>query len=300
MHAIKLKTLIAAAAVSVIALGPAAGPALAEKPQAGPPDRAQASRYARGDDRSRGHDRRYDDHRRGGDDRYDDRRREERDRHYDSRRDDRRRYDDRGYDGRRGDSREYVRTVERRYAYYDARWPHRHAYPPRGYYYPRLPRDTVIVHYRDRRYYYGGGVWYAPRGGGWVVVAPPIGVFVSLLPAYYSTVWFGGIPYYYANDVYYVWRDRERAYEVVEPPPGAYTATSAPAVADIYVYPRQGQSPEQTDFDRYECHRWAADETGFDPTQPEGGVGAERARAARSEYLRAMTACLEGRGYSVR
>ncbi len=34
----------------------------------------------------------------------------------------------------------------------------------------------------------------------------------------------------------------------------------------LYVYPGQGQSDEQLSSDRYECHRWAADESEFDPT----------------------------------
>jgi hypothetical protein len=34
----------------------------------------------------------------------------------------------------------------------------------------------------------------------------------------------------------------------------------------LYVYPNDGQDKEQIGQDRYECHRWAVDETGFDPT----------------------------------
>lgn len=37
------------------------------------------------------------------------------------------------------------------------------------------------------------------------------------------------------------------------------------AAQDIYVYPTQGQSSEQLGKDRYECHRWAVTETGYDP-----------------------------------
>jgi hypothetical protein len=29
-----------------------------------------------------------------------------------------------------------------------------------------------------------------------------------------------------------------------------------------------GQSPEQTERDRYECHVWAVQETGVDPSRP--------------------------------
>jgi hypothetical protein len=132
------------------------------------------------------------------------------------------------------------------------------------------------------------------------VVGPPIGVFVPILPPFYTTVWFGGLPYYYANDAYYVWRERERSYEVVDPPSEANAATEAPPAEDIFMYPRNGQDAQRQATDRYECHRWAADQTGFDPTRPAGGVGSTEAGARRGEYFRAMAACLEGRGYSVK
>jgi len=35
---------------------------------------------------------------------------------------------------------------------------------------------------------------------------------------------------------------------------------------DLYVYPSNGQSDEQLADDRYECHRWAVKEAGFDPS----------------------------------
>ena len=41
-----------------------------------------------------------------------------------------------------------------------------------------------------------------------------------------------------------------------------------PAVAqgDIMVYPAKGQSNEQLSKDRYECHIWAVQQSGFDPS----------------------------------
>ena len=36
---------------------------------------------------------------------------------------------------------------------------------------------------------------------------------------------------------------------------------------DIYIYPAAGQSDEQLADDRYACHLWAVDESGFDPSQ---------------------------------
>jgi uncharacterized protein YcfJ len=41
-------------------------------------------------------------------------------------------------------------------------------------------------------------------------------------------------------------------------------AGAAPA-QDLFVYPESGQSAEQQDKDKYECHAWAKRETGFDP-----------------------------------
>ncbi len=146
-------------------------------------------------------------------------------------------------------------------------------------------------------------------------------------------------------------------------------AASAPPPPRVFFYPTQGQSTEQQDRDRYECHQWAVQQTGFDPSRrplsesernatvparetgqaaaagavvgavigaiaaPRGdaakgaivgaaaggllgaaGAEAEAAEASRAsarrdmvqgrrnaaEYRRAMSACLEGRGYSVR
>jgi len=34
----------------------------------------------------------------------------------------------------------------------------------------------------------------------------------------------------------------------------------------LIVYPSQGQSQDQQDKDRYECHTWAVQQSGFDPT----------------------------------
>ena len=160
------------------------------------------------------------------------------------------------------------------------------------------------------------------------------------------------------------------------PPPRAYyrhpyPVAPAPRFQEVIAYPARGQTPEQLDRDRYECHRWAAQQTGFDPAQlpsapagqpvaqepvpgsglavgaiagavlgsiiaPRGSEGggavvgaitggaigaatenAERADAQRDRamahssggvyhgeragaYRRAMSACLEGRGYSVK
>ena len=125
---------------------------------------------------------------------------------------------------------------------------------------------------------------------------------ISALPPYYSTVWFGGVPYYYADNVYYSWQPDQNAYAVVDPPDNADApsgaAPSDSAQADLIIYPKNGQTKEQQAADQFECHSWAKGQTGFDPTQPGGGVSGN-ADAARSNYNRAMSACLQGRGYQV-
>jgi OmpA family protein len=138
------------------------------------------------------------------------------------------------------------------------------------------------------------------------------------------------------------------------------------AQTDMFIYPGKGQDQAQQDKDRYECHSWAVQQTGFDPSKPQtansqpaqqrqtssapvlqgagrgaalGAVGGaitgnagkgaaagaamggmvggfrrrdERIRQAdvradaesasnpgRPAYMRAMSACLQGRGYTV-
>jgi hypothetical protein len=69
---------------------------------------------------------------------------------------------------------------------------------------------------------------------------------------------------------------------------------------DVFIYPKNGQSDEQQSRDKYECHKWAQSESGFDPTQASGGVSPDQVNSKRAAYQRAMGACLEGRGYSVK
>jgi hypothetical protein len=192
---------------------------------------------------------------------------------------------------------------------YDQRYGHNHYYPPRGYAVGALPRGYVTVGYRGAPYYYNQGIWYRRGGAGYVVVRPAVGLFVPGLPGFYTTLWWGGVPYYYADDVYYRYY-AGRGYQVVDPPAGDPSTTqpagaaggAAPASqqADLFIYPKNGQSEEQQSKDRYECHSWATSQSGFDPTQSLGGVDESQAAAKRADYQRAQTACLEARGYSVK
>jgi hypothetical protein len=177
----------------------------------------------------------------------------------------------------------------------DERYNLNRAYPVRGQVVPALPRDHRVVTHGGVRYYFHGGVWYRPQGPRFAIIAPPIGLFVPFLPPFYATVWFGGRPYYYANEVYYT--HRGDGYVIVEPPQGDISQ-APPPIDQLFIYPRHNQSDQQQATDRYECHRWAVSQTGFDPTLlhvPEDPKGQKRA-----DYQRAMSACLEGRGYTVK
>lgn len=157
------------------------------------------------------------------------------------------------------------------------------------------------VHTHAAGAYWGGGYW---RGGYWPRAWYGLGFswFLPILPLAYATYWWDGMPYYYANDVYYTWNPSYDGYVATDPPPvtdgeGAVTGGGGPASepgpapapaagGQIFMYPKNGQSDAQLSTDRLECQQWASSQTG-------GGGRAD-------EYRRAMTACAEARGYSAR
>jgi hypothetical protein len=161
-------------------------------------------------------------------------------------------------------------------------------------------------------HYWGGGYW---GGRFWphVYLGWDFPWFLATLPLGYSTYWWGGVPYYYWQGVYYVWSPDYGDYVVTDPPPvtgGEPEDGATPPPADqgpngasggamnMYVYPKNGQSEQQTQNDRYQCHEWAVGQTGFDPSNSANDTQA--ATATPENYKRAVTACLEARGYSVR
>jgi hypothetical protein len=184
----------------------------------------------------------------------------------------------------------------------DNHFSHNHYYYDRGYQFHGAPRGGIEIHHGGQNFWYDRGQWYRRRGDFSVVIGAPFGAFVPVLPLYYSTVWWGGVPYYYADDTYYTWDADQDAYEVVQPPSGIDSGgtTQAPASDKVFVYPKNGQTADQQERDTYECHRSAVEQTGFDPTLSGGGVPADSTASKRSDYLRAQGACLDARGYSVK
>jgi hypothetical protein len=180
--------------------------------------------------------------------------------------------------------------------WWDGAHGHSHYYPVTGWRVNALPPHVAWTPYHGVRYGYWGGVWYEPYGSSWVVVRPPVGIVIGGLPAFATVVTIGGIGYWYANGVYY----REYGgggYEVV-PSPIVGVPESASTTGRTYVYPKNGQSAEKQASDEYDCHRWAVNQTGFDPTA--AATGQTTVSTQRSDYVRAQNACLEGRGYTVR
>ena len=56
---------------------------------------------------------------------------------------------------------------------------------------------------------------------------------------------------------------------------------------DLFIYPTKGQSKEQMEKDKYECYRWAKDQTGFDPMQqPQASAPPPQQEARQGGVLR--------------
>ena len=152
----------------------------------------------------------------------------------------------------------------------------------------------------------------------WIMLAAAIAVFSSVQARAdtYSVVHaqpyfsFGfGFPYYpyYPYHPYHpYWGPYGYPYGptfgfgvTVAPQPHSHEQESQPSGGQqqglkMYVYPAAGQTEAQTSEDRYQCHVWATNQSGYDPTQ---GAGK---REDADGYARAFSACMAGRNYVVR
>ncbi len=108
---------------------------------------------------------------------------------------------------------------------------------------------------------------------------------------------YGGSRYWYHGGLWYrPWGPR---WVVVAPPVGVVVPVygapvaeapapiaAAPSKPDPVIYPRNGQDAARTELDRQECNRWAT-------TQPS-------AVADAGVFQRAVEACMDGRGYTLK
>lgn len=158
----------------------------------------------------------------------------------------------------------------------------------------RLPPGYRNYYWNDSHYYVYGGHWYRPYGSSFITVGIPFGLFVATLPGLYTSTWVDGTRYYYADSTYYVYEPVRRGYVVTRSPYGDDENDYDEDYGDdLYIYPARGQSEQLQADDRYQCHRWAADQSHYDPLDDEYNSD------KRADYRRAMTACLTGRGYTV-
>lgn len=90
-----------------------------------------------------------------------------------------------------------------------------------------LLKSATPVDHRGTRYLVSEGKWYEQRGDDVVASRPPAGMLVKDLPEGYIVRWVAGVPYFHADGVYYVWRERQRRYEVLQAPPQGEPAPAA-------------------------------------------------------------------------
>ena len=172
-----------------------------------------------------------------------------------------------------------------------------------GYEIDRIPGGYSRVPYHGNDYFYSGGYWYRPQGPRYVVVAPPRGVRVRYLPDYAQQVWLGSALFFVAAGTYYTYEQNTQEYVVAEPPQGVEPVYSPQQAVqeqpadpyDVIAYPANGQTQQQIEQDRYDCYRYAVQQSNFDPA----AATYQPAPEVVGIYRQAMAACYAGRGYSV-
>lgn len=91
--------------------------------------------------------------------------------------------------------------------------------PRRHSYYYSLPSTYFSISFGGIGYRYWDGVFYRPYNNMFMVVAPPAGIFINVMPTGYYRFMLRDRYYYYYNGTYYDYRDSK--YFVVSPPVGA-------------------------------------------------------------------------------
>lgn len=98
------------------------------------------------------------------------------------------------------------------------------------YVHPRRPRRVVkvvpagaaVIHHRNVKYHYHGGIYYRLHKGQYIVVPPARGLRVRVLPPSHVRIVVGpGAVFYCAGIFYNLLEGTEDEYEVIEPPVGA-------------------------------------------------------------------------------
>ena len=158
-----------------------------------------------------------------------------------------------------------------------------------------LPKQAEA--YRGYGGYGGRGGYGGYRGHGGFLPGLIIGGVLGwgLGPRYYypPEYYYPPPPYYYPPPPNYYY-----------PPPAegsqAPPSASQGSGGQMFVYPRQGQSEEKQTKDFDKCHNWAVGQTSFDPAKPPVGAPDAQTIEKSADYFRAISACLDAHGYTVR
>ena len=162
-------------------------------------------------------------------------------------------------------------------------------YPKRGLVTTALPAGSVAVDFRSGSIFFHAGAWFRLDGARFIVITPPLGVVVPMLPKDYVTVRSAGTSYYYADRVFYT-AANSAGFTVSAPPLDAALALplepAAPVAPAISTGTNaQPRTAEQTESDRTDCTTWAH-------AQP-------LASSDDTMFQTAFDACMQGRGYAV-
>ncbi|MEO8007221.1 MAG: DUF6515 family protein [Betaproteobacteria bacterium] len=170
--------------------------------------------------------------------------------------------------------------------------------PPIGIIVPFLPPFYTRVWVGPYPYYYANDSYYASTPQGYAVVAPPPGTIAMTpppgmaVPPDNAITELGPVD----NGV----QQMPPAQPVAAAPPTmtpSVPAVPGPTVGQntgnqLFIYPRQGQNANQQNRDRTECNDWAIGQTGRNPANSGGQMD--------PDFQRALGACLDGRGYTVK
>ena len=190
-------------------------------------------------------------------------------------------------------------------------WPGCHYGPGFAWFLPVLPFGYATYYWGGNPYYYYDGGYYSwnPDYNGYVATDPPPVADTA------SSSGSDEAPPPADDGQSQSYDVQPQTYEAQPPSnPNTITASPPPAsapalstaqstaprgnwsggVSDIVAYPRNGQTDQQTSNDKFECHKWSVAQTGFDPTRSINLQG------TAADYRRAMGACMDARGYTVR
>ncbi len=104
------------------------------------------------------------------------------------------------------------------YSAYSPSW--RYSFlPRRNSYFYSVPGSYFSLNFGGIGYRYWDGVFYRPYNNMFTVIAPPVGIFINVLPFGNRRILVNNYPYYYYNGTYY--DQRGSNYYVVSPPVGA-------------------------------------------------------------------------------